>query len=47
LALYLYNRGFNLAHFGYASAMAYVVSAVIVMVSVLNLRLFGRNDIEQ
>jgi ABC-type sugar transport system permease subunit len=42
LALYLYNHGFNLAHFGYASAMAYVVSAIIVVISVFNIRIFGR-----
>lgn len=47
LALYLYNRGFNLAHFGYASAMAYVVSAIIVVISVLNIRFVGRNQVEQ
>lgn len=42
LALYLYNHGFHLAHFGYASAMAYVVTAIIVVISVLNIRFFGR-----
>jgi ABC-type sugar transport system permease subunit len=42
LALYLYNQGFNLAHFGYASAMAYVITALIVVISVFNLRFFGR-----
>jgi cellobiose transport system permease protein len=47
IALYLYNEAFNLAHFGYASAIAYVVSAVIVFVSVLNLRFFGRERVEQ
>jgi ABC-type sugar transport system permease subunit len=47
LALYLYNRGFNLAHFGYASAMAYVISAIIIVATVFNLRLFGRERIEQ
>lgn len=46
IAMYLYNRGFNFAHFGYASAMAYVVSAVIVTASALNMRLFGRNQTE-
>ena len=44
IAMYLYNRGFNLAHFGYSSAMAYVVSAIIVGVSILNIRFFGRRD---
>lgn len=43
IAMYLYNRGFNYAHFGYASAMAYVVSAIIVAVSVFNIRIFGRS----
>lgn len=41
IAMYLYNRGFNFAHFGYASAMAYVVSAIIVAVSIFNIRVFG------
>ena len=44
IAVYLYNRGFNLAHFGYSSAMAYVVSAIIVGASILNIRFFGRRD---
>jgi len=42
IAMYLYNRGFNFAHFGYASAMAYVVSAIIIIASALNIRFFGR-----
>lgn len=42
IAMYLYNRGFNFAHFGYASAMAYVVSAIIIVASALNIRFFGR-----
>jgi ABC-type sugar transport system permease subunit len=46
LAMYLYNRGFNFAHFGYASAMAYVVSAIIVIVSITNMRIFGRKPSE-
>ena len=45
-ALYLYNEGFQFAHFGYASAMAYVVSAIIVVVSVFNLRMFGRDRVD-
>jgi ABC-type sugar transport system permease subunit len=44
IGMYLYDRGFKFAHFGYASAMAYVVSAIIVFVSVLNIRFFGRSD---
>ncbi len=47
IAMYLYNHAFNLAHFGLASAMAYVVSAVIVVASVLNMRFFGRGRGEQ
>ncbi len=46
IAMYLYNQGFNFAHFGYASAMAYVVSIIIVIVSMLNMRLFGNRDTE-
>lgn len=45
-ALYLYNNAFQFAHFGYASAMAYVVSAIIVIVSVFNIRVFGRSQTE-
>lgn len=45
-ALYLYNNAFQFAHFGYASAMAYVVSAIIVFVSVFNIRVFGRSRTE-
>ncbi len=46
IAMYLYDRGFKFAHFGYASAMAYVVSAIIVAVSVVNIRFFGRSNTE-
>jgi ABC-type sugar transport system permease subunit len=46
ITMYLYDRGFRFAHLGYASAMAYVVSAVIVFVSVLNIRFFGRSRTE-
>ncbi len=45
-ALYLYNNAFQFAHFGYASANAYVVSAIIVLVSVFNIRVFGRSRTE-
>jgi ABC-type sugar transport system permease subunit len=45
-ALYLYNNAFQFAQFGYASAMAYVVSAIIVIVSVFNIRLFGGSRTE-
>jgi len=45
-ALYLYNNAFQFAHFGYASAIAYVVSAIIVLVSVFNIRVFGRSQTE-
>ena len=47
IALYLYDRGFKFAHFGYAAAMAYIVSAIIVAVSVFNLRIFGRSNTAQ
>jgi cellobiose transport system permease protein len=47
IAMYLYNQGFNLAHFGYASAIAYVVSAVIVLASFVNFRVFGRGRAER
>jgi cellobiose transport system permease protein len=42
LATYLYNQGFTLAHFGYAAAIAYVVSFIIVGVSWVNFRWLGR-----
>jgi ABC-type sugar transport system permease subunit len=46
IAMYLYNQGFTLAHFGYASAMAYIVSAIIVVASVLNIRFLGSGRAE-
>lgn len=42
LALYLHNQGFVRGHLGYASAIAYVVCAIIVVLSVINLKLFGK-----
>jgi cellobiose transport system permease protein len=47
IAMYLYNQAFTLAHFGYASAMAYIVSAIIVVASVLNIRFLGSGRAEQ
>lgn len=41
LALYLYNQAFNYASFGYASAVAYAITALILTISLINLKLFG------
>lgn len=43
VAMYIYNRAFNVADFGYASSMAYVVSAFIVLASALAYRLLGQS----
>lgn len=42
MALYLYNQGFVRGHLGYASAIAYVVCAMILVLSAVNLKLFGK-----
>jgi cellobiose transport system permease protein len=42
MALYIYNQGFQRGYLGYASALAYVVCAIILVLSVINLKLFGR-----
>jgi ABC-type sugar transport system permease subunit len=41
LSLYVYNEGFARGHLGYASAIAYVVCAIILVLSIANLKLFG------
>jgi len=41
LALYLYANGFEFVRFGHASAMAYVICAFIIILSVINMRIFG------
>ncbi len=43
LAMYLYNQGFVNGHLGYAASIAYVICALIVVLSVLNLKFFGKS----
>jgi ABC-type sugar transport system permease subunit len=42
MSLYLYNEGFVRGHLGYASAIAYVICTLIVVLSATSLKLFGR-----
>lgn len=42
MSLYLYTEGFQRGHLGYASAMAYVICFIIVILSAVNIKLFGR-----
>lgn len=44
LGTYLYQQGFRSFNFGYASAIAYTVAAIAAIFSVLQLRLFGREQ---
>lgn len=44
LMVYLYREAFQYVHFGYASAIAYAVSFFIVVVSIVNMRLFGNSN---
>ena len=46
LSFYLYNEGFTRGHLGYASAVAYVICAIIIFLSALNLKLFGKSSAE-
>ncbi|WP_245808609.1 carbohydrate ABC transporter permease [Deinococcus hopiensis] len=43
LGTYLYQQGFRSFNFGYASAVAYTVAAIAATVSMIQLRLFGRD----
>jgi ABC-type sugar transport system permease subunit len=45
LSLYLYNEGLVRGHLGYASAIAYVVCALIVILSLVSLKFFGRSPV--
>lgn len=47
LAVYLYQQGFGFAHIGYGAAIAYGISFFIVLLSFLNMRVFGRNTHEE
>ncbi|THF87127.1 sugar ABC transporter permease [Deinococcus sp. KSM4-11] len=44
LGTYLYQQGFRSFNFGYASAIAYTVAAIAAIFSVIQLRLFGREQ---
>jgi len=37
LGLYLYRQGFQFVNFGYASAVAYTIAAIAVLMALLNL----------
>lgn len=41
VTLYIYNQGFQFFNVGYASAIAYVMTLFLLVVSVLNIRFFG------
>lgn len=44
LGVYLYQQGFRSFNFGYASAIGYTIALLAVLFSVLQLRLFGREE---
>lgn len=44
LMVYLYREAFEHVRFGYASAIAYMISAFIVIVAVINMKIFGRDN---
>jgi cellobiose transport system permease protein len=44
LMVYLYREAFEYVHFGYASAIAYVITAFIVVVAIINMKLFGKEN---
>ncbi len=44
LAYYLYNMAFTRGHLGYASALAYIICAIIITLSVSNMKIFGKSD---
>lgn len=46
LALRIYNEAFNLNHFGYATAVGIVMSLFILGLSVFNLRLLRKREVE-
>jgi multiple sugar transport system permease protein len=41
---YMFDEAFGQLHFGYGAALSYVLAIVIVVVSALQARLFGRGD---
>jgi ABC-type sugar transport system permease subunit len=46
LVTYIYHQGFELFRMGYAAALATILFAVIMVVSVLQLRLFRYRDVD-
>lgn len=45
LMVYLYREAFEYVHLGYASSIAYMVCIFIVIISVLNMTLFGKKNV--
>jgi cellobiose transport system permease protein len=43
LSMYIYNQGFTRGYIGYASAIAYTVCALIVVLSLVNMKIFGKS----
>lgn len=43
MGLFLYNNAFNYFRFGYSSALAYVMAAIIFMLSILQMKAFQRS----
>ncbi|GHO87097.1 carbohydrate ABC transporter permease [Dictyobacter formicarum] len=41
ITLYLYNQGFESLNVGYASAIAYTMTALLLILSILNIKFFG------
>jgi lactose/L-arabinose transport system permease protein len=44
LGVYLYRQGFQNINFGYASSIAYVITLLALVFSIIQLRLFGREQ---
>jgi cellobiose transport system permease protein len=44
LMLYLYREAFEYVHFGYASSIAYLISAFILIIAALNMKFFGKDN---
>lgn len=43
LSTYLYSQAFVYSHFGYASTFGFIISALIVIVSLINIKIFGKD----
>ena len=43
LSMYIYNQGFTRGYMGYASAIAYTVCALIITLSLVNMKIFGKS----